>query len=381
MTISQDVELRRGLQGVYLDRTEASFIDGVEGKLLYRGYNIHDLAEQATFEEVTHLLLYGQLPTRSELAETDGFLKASRQVSQEIYEVIELVQRAHPMDVLRTAISALAASDPEVDDNSQEAIVRKGLRLTAQAPTIVCAHQQIRNGQAPVAPSTTLNHAGNFLYMLTGEEPDAESADIMDVDFVLHAEHGANASAFAARVTAATQADLHAAIVTGIATLKGPAHGGAAEAVMKMAMEVGTPERAAEYVRNLLNSGGRVMGFGHRVYKAEDPRARHLRERSKSLGEKKGHPEWFQILQNLIEAMKPYQARGIFVNVDFFAGSMYHLLGIPEDLFVPIFALGRIPGWTLQVMEQYANNILIRPLLLYTGPMDLPYVPIEQRSE
>jgi citrate synthase len=380
MTTSQDVELRRGLQGVYLDRSEASFIDGIEGKLLYRGYNIHDLAEQATFEEVTHLLLYGQLPTHAQLAKLDAFLKASRPISPEIQEVIKLVQRAHPMDVLRTAVSALAAVDPEVDDNSQEAIVRKGIRITAQAPTIVCAHQRIRNGHQPIAPSTTLSHAANFLYMLTGEEPDAESAGIMDVDFVLHAEHGANASAFAARVTAATQADLHAAIVSGIATLKGPAHGGAAEAVMKMAMEVGTPEKAAEYVRNLLDSGGRVMGFGHRVYKAEDPRAQHLRDRSKNLGEKKGQPEWFQILQNLIEAMKPYQARGIFVNVDFFAGSMYHLLGIPEDLFVPIFALGRIPGWTLQVMEQYANNILIRPLLLYTGPMDLPYAPIDQRE-
>ena len=380
MTTSQDVELRRGLQGVYLDRSEASFIDGIEGKLLYRGYNIHDLAEQATFEEVTHLLLYGQLPTHAQLAEVDTFLKANRPISPEIQEVIKLVQRAHPMDVLRTAVSALAASDPEIDDNSQEAIVRKGLRITAQAPTIVCAHQRIRNGRQPIAPSTTLSHAANFLYMLTGEEPDAESAGIMDVDFVLHAEHGANASAFAARVTAATQADLHAAIVSGIATLKGPAHGGAAEAVMKMAMEVGTPEKAAEYVRNLLDGGGRVMGFGHRVYKAEDPRAQHLRDRSKNLGEKNGQPEWFQILQNLIEAMKPYQARGIFVNVDFFAGSMYHLLGIPEDLFVPIFALGRIPGWTLQVMEQYANNILIRPLLLYTGPMDLPYAPIDQRE-
>ena len=380
MTTSQDVELRRGLQGVYLDRTEASFIDGIEGKLLYRGYNIHDLAEQATFEEVTYLLLYGQLPTRPQLAELDASLKASRLIPQEIYEVIKLVQRSHPMDVLRTAVSALAASDPEVDDNSKEALIRKGLRITAQAPTIVCAHQRVRNGQTPVAPTTSLNHAGNFLYMLTGEEPDAESAGIMDVDFVLHAEHGANASSFAARVTAATQADLHAAIVSGIATLKGPAHGGAAEAVMKMAMEVGTPERAAEYVRNLLDGGGRVMGFGHRVYKAEDPRARHLRDRSRSLGEKKGHPEWIQILENLIEAMKPYQARGIFVNVDFFAGSLYHLLGIPEDLFIPIFALGRIPGWTLQVMEQYANNILIRPLLLYTGPMDLPYAPMDQRS-
>jgi citrate synthase len=380
MTTSREVELHRGLQGVYLDRTEASFIDGTEGKLLYRGYNIHDLAEKSTFEEVVYLLLYGKLPTHAQLAELDASLKSNRQVAQEVYEVIQRVQRAHPMDALRTGVSALAAFDPEVEDNSREATIRKGLRLTAQAPTIVCAHHRIRKGKAPVPPHPDLNHAGNFLYMLTGEKPDPENARTMDVDFVLHAEHGANASAFAARVTASTVADLHSAVVAGIAALKGPWHGGAAEAVMRMAMEIGQPERAAEYARRVLDGGGRIMGFGHRVYKAEDPRARHMRDRSKVLSEKMGQPKWFQILQSLAEVMKPYQSRGIFVNVDFYAGSVYHLLGIPEDLFVPIFALGRIPGWTLQVVEQYSHNILIRPLLQYVGPMDLPYTPINQRD-
>ncbi len=376
----RDVELHRGLTGIYLERTQSSFIDGVEGKLLYRGYNIHDLAAQSTLEEVVYLLIYGQLPTSEELSDLDRFLRDNRDLPEEIYALLGSMKSAAPMDVLRTAVSALGALDPEVNDNSLDAVRRKGLRLTAQAPTIVCAHNRIRNGLEPIKPQHYLTHAGNFLYMLHGEEPDPEATKLLDTDFIVHAEHGSNASAFAARVTASTLADLHAAIVTGIATLKGPLHGGAAESVMRMAMEIGEPERAADYVKGVLSKGGRVMGFGHRVYKAEDPRARHIRELSRGLGEKLGEPKWFQILQALVEAMKPYQARGIFVNVDFFAGSVYHLMRIPEDLFVPIFALGRIPGWTLQVMEQYENNILIRPLLYYEGPKDLEYIPIEQRG-
>ena len=275
----------------------------------------------------------------------------------------------------------LSAFDAEVNDNSEEATLRKGVRLTAQGPTIVAAHHRIRQGLEPVAPNPDLNHAGNFLYMLSGAVPDEETQNLMDVDFILHAEHSSNASAFGARVAASTLSDLHSAVVTGIGVLKGPWHGGAAEEVMKMAMEIGQPENADEYARNLLDSGGRVMGFGHRVYRAEDPRARHLRERSRDLGEKMGQPHWFQILRYLEEQiMVPYRAKGIFVNVDFFAGSIYNLLGIPEDLFISIFALGRIPGWTLQCVEQYRDNILIRPLLDYQGPMDLEYVPIEQRG-
>jgi len=380
MTIGH-AEIHRGLKDVYLDETEASFIDGSVGKLLYRGYDIHDLAEHSTFEEVVHLLLYGRLPKRSELEETDHFLRESRPIPPEVVEVIRLVQRAHPMDVLRTAVSALSAFDPEVNDNSLEATRRKGMRLTAQAATIVAYHHRIRSGQEPVPPNPNLNHAGNFLYMLHGQEPDPEDARTLDVDFILHAEHGTNASAFAARVTASTLSDLHSAIVTGIGTLKGPLHGGAAEGVMRMALEIGEPERAREYVRQRLERGERILGFGHRVYKAEDPRARHLRERARRMAERKGDPKWYQILEQVYEEMRPYQSRGIYVNVDFYAGSIYHLLGIPEDLFIPIFAMGRIPGWTLQVMEQYRNNVLIRPLLKYVGPMDLPYIPLDRRAD
>ena len=373
-------EIVKGLKDVYLDTTKSSFIDGQVGKLLYRGYNIHDLAEESTFEEVVYLLLYGKLPTKQQLADFDAELRANRQVPNEVIQVLDLVKASHPMDALRTGISALAAFDPEVNDNSEAATVRKGVRLTAMGPTIVAAHHRLRQGLEPLAPNPDLNHAGNFLYMLLGELPDQETTDLLDVDFILHAEHGANASSFGARVTASTLSDLHAAVTTGVGVLKGPWHGGAAEEVMKMALDIGNPENAEEYARKILESGGRIMGFGHRVYRAEDPRARHLRERSRKLGEKLGQPGWFQILTHLEqETMLPYRDRGICVNVDFFAGSIYYLLNIPDDLFISIFALGRIPGWTVQCVEQYNDNILIRPLLEYSGDMDLEYVGIDQR--
>ena len=374
-------QIEKGLKDVYLDTTTSSFIDGLEGKLLYRGYNIHDLAEKSTFEEVVYLLLYGSLPTKEQLSEFDSHLRANRRIPDEVIQVLDLVKDSHPMDALRTGLSALAAFDDEVKDNSVEATIRKGIRLTAMGPTIVAAHHRLRKGLEPMAPNPDLNHAGNFLYMLFGELPDQETTDLLDVDFILHAEHGANASAFGARVAASTISDLHSAVVTGVGVLKGPAHGGAAEEVMKMALEIGQPENAEEYCRNILENGGRIMGFGHRVYKAEDPRARHLRERSRALGDKVGQPHWFQILNYVEEeVMVRYRDRGIFVNVDFFAGSIYYLLDIPDDLFISIFALGRIPGWTLQCAEQYADNILIRPLLEYAGEMDLEYVPVEQRG-
>ena len=374
-------QIMKGLKDVYLDSTESSFIDGQEGKLLYRGYNIHDLAEKSTFEEVVYLLLFGSLPTKQQLEEFDSTLRANRRIPDEVIQVLDLVKASHPMDALRTGVSALAAFDPDVNDNSVEATIRKAVRLTGMTPTIVATHHRLRQGLEPVAPDASLNHSGNFLKMLFDELPDEETANLLDVDFILHAEHGANASAFGARVTASTLSDLHSAVTTGIGVLKGPWHGGAAEEVMKMALDIGQPENAEEFARKILDGGGRIMGFGHRVYKAEDPRARHLRERSRVLGEKMGHPQWFQILNYLEDkVMVPYRSRGIFVNVDFFAGSIYYLLDIPDDLFISIFALGRIPGWALQCIEQYQDNMLIRPLLEYSGEMDLEYVPIEQRS-
>ena len=377
--MTDDVKVNRGLADVYFDRTQSSFIDGRAGVLLYRGYSIHDLAEKSSFEETAYLLLHGTLPTRSELDEFDAQLKASRQIPPAFTGIIEAVKDSHPMEVLRTAVSTLSAFDPEAHDRSIEATRNKGIRLCAQLPTIVTTHHAIRNGREPVPPSASLSHAANLLFMFEGEQPAEAPASLIDKDFILHAEHGSNASSFAARVVIGTQADIYGAITAAIAALAGPAHGGAAEGVMKMALKIGEPENAAKYVRDLLDGGGRVMGFGHRVYRAEDPRARHLREGVRQLGEQLGEPKWYAILEAVIEAMQPYARRGIHVNVDFFAGAVYYLLGIPEDLFVPMFAIGRMPGWTLQVLEQQANNILLRPRLVYTGPEEQEYVPIDQR--
>lgn len=376
----EKVQLHRGLREVYIDRSKSSFIDGNIGKLLYRGYNIDELAVHSNFEETAYLVMYGELPTQAQLDEFDATLKAARLIPDEIVDIIKLTRNSHPMDVLRTAISALSAYDPDTEDNSTEATLRKGLRLTAQAPTIVATHARVRDGKDPIAPDSNLNQAANFLNMLFGELPEQMDSDLIDKDFVLHAEHGINASSFGARVAASTVADLHCAVTTGVAVLKGPSHGGAAEEVMKMAQEIGTEENAENYVRERLDSGGRIMGFGHRVYRAIDPRSVHLQDDAKALGERKGEPKWFSILQNVIEAMEPYRRRGIYQNVDFFSGTIYYLLGIPDDLFISIFAMGRIPGWTAQVVEQFENNILLRPRLLYTGEMDVPYVPIGERG-
>jgi citrate synthase len=284
------------------------------------------------------------------------------------------------MDVVRTTVSALGLYDPDTSDSSREANLRKAARIQAQIPTIVAAWARIRKGKPPVAPNPRLNLAANFLYMLSGKKPTELAAKAMDTALILHADHELNASTFAARVTVATLSDIYSGIVSGIGTLKGPLHGGAAESVMKMALEIGEPERASEYVKERQrHRESRIMGFGHRVYKVEDPRARHMRERSKALSQRMGQAKWYDILEAVVQEMSRYQRHGIHVNVDFYAGSVYYLLGIPEDLFVPIFAIGRVPGWCLQVIEQLQDNLLIRPLLKYTGPMDREYVPLDQR--
>jgi len=375
----ENVELHRGLREVYIDRTTSSFIDGKVGKLYYRGYNIDDLATNCSFEEVIYLVMLGELPTETQLKNFTSEVRSNMVLPDPIQDIIRATKDAHPMDVLRTAISALAAFDPEVDDNSAEATLRKGTRLTAMAPTIVTAHARIRDGKDPVSPDPTLGLAANFLYMLFGETPDPRDVSLIDKDFVLHAEHGLNASSFGARVSASTQADLHCAITTGISVLKGPSHGGAAESVMSMSLEIGTEDNAEKYVKDTLAGGGRIMGFGHRVYRAVDPRSLHLQDDLKELGERKGEPQWYSILQQVVQVMQPYARRGICQNVDFFSGAMYFLLDIPEDLFISIFAMGRIPGWTAQVVEQFENNILLRPRLQYVGELDREFIPIGDR--
>jgi citrate synthase len=376
---AEPIKIQRGLKGVYFDRSPCTFIDGKAGELRYRGYSIHDLAEHSSFEETAFLLLNGELPNRQQFAGLDAELKAARKLPAPVFDIIRAIKSAHPMDVLRTAASALSGFDPDTADNSRESTLRKAVRLTSQVPMIVAAHSRIREGQEPVAPDHALGHAANLLWMLTGRKPSADAAQLIDRDLILHAEHGSNASSFAARVVIGTEANLHAAIVAAIAALSGPAHGGAAEDVMKMAEEIGDPSRAAAYVKEKRGAGVAITGFGHRVYRAEDPRARHMRAGVERLSKEMGEPKWFEILQAVVTAMAPYARHGVNVNVDFYSGVVYHLLGIQRDLFVPIFAIGRVPGWAVQVLEQLENNILLRPLTLYNGPDARDYVPIERR--
>jgi len=378
--MSENVKINRGLKGIYFERSAVSHIDGSAGTLSYCGYSIDALATQSTFEEVSYLLIYGDLPTQAELANFDAKLKDARELPASVYDVIRATKDGHPMDVLRTATSALAALTPKSQDVSVEAFIENGIKLTSQVPMIIAAHDRIRNGLDPVAADKTLSHAANWLWMLKGEKPSEDATRLADVDFILHAEHGSNASSFAARVTIGTEANLHGAIVTALSTLAGPAHGGAAEDVMKMVHEIGTPENAAAYVKAKRANREAVTGFGHRVYRAEDPRARHMREGVRKLGEEMGAPEWYAILQGVVDAMKPYARHGLNVNVDFYSGVVYQLHGIPMDLYVPIFAIGRMPGWIIQCIEQLERNILIRPLTLYNGAEPRDYVALSDRG-
>ena len=381
MAAEEKVKLRKGLKDVYFDRSDTSFIDGKRGKLLYRGYDIHDLAEHSTFEETSYLLLHGSLPSSSELAQFGAQLRASRGLPEEVLQIIQIMRRAHPMDVLRTAVSAMSSVAAAASDISRESVLGKSISLTGAVATMVACHARIREGKEPVEPDEGMGHAANFLYMLFGEVPNPVDARLIDKDLVLHAEHGVNASTFAARIAGSTQADFYAAIVAALAVLKGPKHGGAAEAAMKMAQEVGSEDNAANYVAKLLNGGGRVAGFGHPVYKALDPRSVHLKSDAKALGERRGQPKWFSIIEAVAntDAMKRRAKLGIAPNVDLWSGAIYSLLGIPEDLFVPLFAMGRMPGWCTHILEQYSKRDILRPRLEYSGLMDREYVPIDQR--
>ena len=382
MAKDSPVELKKGFRDVYFDRTTTSLIVGKPGKLLYRGYNVDDLAEHSTFEETSYLLLYGALPTSSQLDCFTSDLKASRSLPEEVLQIIDLTKATHPMNVLRTAVSAMGLCDETEEDVTPEGALDKGVRMTAAVPAIVAAHHRLRTGNDPIAPNDELDHAANFLYMLKGEQPDPLDARLVDKDLVLHAEHGANASTFAARVAASTRADFYAALTAAIATLKGPRHGGAAEGVMRMAEEIGSVENAGKYVNDKLEARERIMGFGHAVYKDVDPRAKHLRAGAKALGEREGQTKWYSIIEAIIqtEAMQRRMRAGVNPNVDLWSGAVCSLLGIPEDLFVPLFAIGRMPGWSAHIVEQLVARDLLRPRLLYNGPEDVEYVPIEDRT-
>ncbi len=377
---SSEPRIFRGLKDVYFERSGATMIDGKAGVLLYRGYSIHDLATQSTFEDVAYLLLFGALPTAAQLAAFEVRLKVARSLPAEIFGIISAMRNCHPMDVLRTAVSALAGFDPDSADLSRSALLAKGERLISQVPMIVAAHERIRSGKAVVVPDPSLSHAAHFVWQLTGEQPSADTAQLIDTDLILHAEHGSNASAFTARVVIGTEASVHAAITAAIAALSGAAHGGAAEDVMRMALEIGDPVNVPAFVAKKRAAKEAITGFGHRVYRTEDPRARHMRDGVKRLSVEKGEPRWYAILDALVVAMAPYARHGVNVNVDFYSGAVYYLLGIPSDLFVPVFAIGRVPGWIVQCLEQHDNNILIRPLTLYNGPPMRPYVPLAVRT-
>ncbi len=368
-----------GLEGVVVAESEISYVDGEAGKLVYRGYAIEDLAEHSTFEETTALLLDGELPSRSALDQLIADLEAERALDDPVMDLLrELPTDAEPMAVLRTIVSAAGTVDPDTLDGSPEATRRKAIRLIAVFPTIVAAFDRLRNGAEPLAPRADLGHSANFLYMLSGREPDPDDARVMDICLILHAEHGMNASTFSARVTAATLSDIHSAITSAIGTLKGPLHGGANQEVMKMLLEIQEQGvQPARYVREKLGRKEKVMGFGHRVYKTMDPRAPILRRFSRDLTERAGQPELYAMSEEILETMA--SEKGIDPNVDFFSASTYYALGITPDLFTPIFAIARISGWCTHVEAQYAHNRLIRPRAKYVGKKGLSYTPLDQR--
>src|ERR687887_2806884 len=372
---------KAGLEDVVVSTSDICFIDGREGRLIYRGYDVDDLAAQSTFEEVVYLLWYGALPTKKEY---DAFFKtlsasATRRLPPKLVALLRgLPKKTTPMEVLRTGVSALSAFDPDDPDNSREAEIRKAMRLTAQMPTLVAAWERIRRGKAPIAPNPKLNLAANFLYMMFGKKPTDLAAKTFDVALILHADHEFNASTFAARVTAATLSDMYSAITSASGALKGPLHGGANEQVMLMVDRIKNPADAEAFVRkNLADRSFRIMGFGHRVYRVEDPRAKHLRRLAFELGQQAGDTSKAEMINTIARVVT--EEKHIFPNVDLFSGAAYRSMGIPTDQFTPIFAMSRVAGWAAHVLEQHANNRLIRPRSEYTGATEATYIPIDRR--
>jgi citrate synthase len=380
MTSTETTLAKAGLEDVVVSTSEICFIDGREGRLVYRGYDVDDLVAASTFEEVVYLLWHGRPPTQKEHAAHLKALSATatRRLPPRLIAMLrQLPRKSTPMEVLRTGVSALSAFGPDAADNSREATLRKAIRLTAQMPTLVAAWERIRRGRPVVAPQPRLSLAGNFLYMMSGKPPSDLAARTFDVALILHADHEFNASTFAARVTAATLSDVHSAIVSGIGALKGPLHGGANEQVMRMVERIKDPARAEAWIRRALEQKERISGFGHRVYRVEDPRAKHLRRLAWELGRQVGSTANVEILETVARVVAA--DKKIFPNVDLFSGAAYAAMGIPTDQFTPIFALSRVAGWTAHVMEQHANNRLIRPRAEYTGATHARYVPLAER--
>jgi citrate synthase len=376
--------INRGLEGIYIDDTQIAHIDGEEGLLIYQGYDISELANKATFEEVIYLLWNGELPTQDELTTFHKALAEHMMVPDEIYDLIRLLPTStDPMHIIRTAVSALASFDKQADDITSESVHRIGTSLTARFPTIVAAIQRIRYGKDPVLPDPSLSLAANFLYMLNGEKPSDAATQVMDVALVLQAEHGTNASTFTARATASSLTDVYSAITAAIGSLKGPLHGGANAAVMKALEEIGSVDKVEDYVMDILaKPKGRVMGFGHRVYRVLDPRAIILKEVSHQLAEESGDSKWFEMsleMERVMEREMDKRGKKVRPNVDFFSASVYRMLGFPIDMYTPIFAVARISGWMAHLFEQYENNRLMRPRMVYKGTTDRTFTPIDKR--
>lgn len=370
----------RGLAGVTVADTSLSYIDGEAGRLFYRGYDIHPLAKQGSFTEALYLLWYGELPGRMELTVFEGLLAKERTLPDELLEVLaRFGSEATPMSVLRTAVSVLGQLDEDEGEISPEANLRKAGRLVASLPTAVAAYHRLRSGDDPLPPDENLGPAADFLRMLNGSEAGETAARALDTSLLLYLEHGFNASTFACRVVASTRADMHAALTAGVAALSGPLHGGANEQAMRMLEEIGDREHVPEYLDRELAAGRKIMGFGHRVYRTEDPRATHLREMARRLGESSGDARWYELSREVETGMQ--ERKGLYCNVDFYCATVYRHLGIPIDLFTPLFALGRTGGWAAHVMEQHEDNRLIRPRAQYTGSVDRPYVRIENRDQ
>jgi citrate synthase len=376
-----EVKGKAGLEDVVATSSRICYLDGERGVLAYCGYDIHDLARDASFEETCHLLWHCRLPNRAELGDLESQLAAARALQEPMARLMRALPSADGMDALRTLTSALAHYDAEVADTSPAAQYRKAVRLTAQVGTLVAAYGRLSAGGAPIAPDPALGHAANFLYMLTGERPSPVAARAFDIALVLHADHELNASTFAGRVTAATLSDIYSSVVSAIGALKGPLHGGANADVMRMLLEIGADASGArvdDFVHARLARKEKIPGFGHRVYKTEDPRATHLRRMSKELGERKGDTRWFDISQRIETLVK--NEKKLNANVDFYSATTYYSLGIPTELFTPIFAVSRISGWTAHILEQYEHNRLIRPRTEYTGPdYPQPFRPLAER--
>jgi 2-methylcitrate synthase len=367
-----------GLRGVAAASSSISDVNGEKGELIYQGYNIHDLATKSTFEEVVFLLWNARLPKRAELDELRKDIAASCELPERIVSLIKGIPTgADAMDTLRTVFSALSFFDKESRNLSRENSIKVATRLTAQFPTIVAAMGRARDDLDPTRPKPEFNIATNFLYMLKGNLPSDHDARVFDACLILHADHEFNASTFAARVVAGTLADMYAAVTGAIAALSGPLHGGANTNVMKMLLEIGEVENTESYIKKALAEKRKVMGFGHPVYRTEDPRATHLRQFSKEMGEQAGNTKWYEISRKLEEVMM--REKGLHPNVDFYSASTYYMMGIPLELYTPIFAVSRISGWTGHILEQYADNKLIRPRAEYIGPRDVKYVPIDER--